>query len=600
MSWRSPAFLPSAPCRPRRAPSLRPPNTNPLRALRTSRGPRTARRAALHARLGPPAVPDDIKALDELERAHRASLAAEPPRARLSDDTRALLHAKYPFLAQQDRRMDALMSLPDYCPDDYRAYSWAYRTLRPWAPSRLLQLLGLVATLAAARAACQAVARRFPAPALAAGLARGDALATLVLAVVAPLLLTACALLQPRPDYRTDGVRRMAVVHLLSSALLLPVAAVASVGHAAAAAAAGAVVRLGPMAMALWYWRDLRTEVRVGTAPLARVFRVWRALATVFVLAGGAAYRLAGFVPQLQFPSTQLLADAARNLRVRMGKRFPVAFSLCNDPRGLFFAACLALAMGAVYGLYVAVFVTDFGRISNHRKTSSLISSLMLRAEVYCPNEHPLKRENRRTGPKGTATFRPSPAMMLRKQDDFMTPDSGLTGNDYVMPIFTLLDHEKEICEKEGIDTWMKPRDLQIPLSENLSQSKRTRDALLTWARPLKEAEMDMSFAEFFDTLDDNEYQYDADSGDWVFSEEQGSAEDVKKKEEIMEHIMNATDESEVSTQDLEKVLGDLSPVDLERLAASPEFSSMLRRQMMHDGPNAGDEPDDPSRTVFV
>lgn len=601
MSWRAPAFLPPTLVQvPWSTHSTRQANFFQPWKRRTLHRPLRISRLPLRARLGPPEIPDEIKELDELERQRRANLDSEPPRPRLSDDTRAILFAKFPDLKQLHDEMEGLMQENDYDPTDYRVYSWAYDKMRPWAPSRLLQLLCVLATFYAVRAVFLLVRARYSIPVICAALVQGEFIALLALTVILPAVFCAWAMFKGPEDFQTDGVRRIAVMHVLSSTLLLPVAAVASVGHAVPAAILGLGVRLLPMAMSLWYWHDLNSQLDVGTVLLARVFRAWRLLATFFVILVGSCIRIAGLVPKLHFPTTAYLADAAHKMRVKIGQRLPVAFSLFNDPRGLFFGACLALAVGVMYDLYVFVFVTDFTQNRNHRKVSSLFSSAMLRANVYAPNEHPLKAKYRITGPAGQKSFTPSPAMMLRKQDDLLTPDSGLTANEYVMPIFSLLEQEDEISEKEGIDKWMKPRDEQIPLSDDLSRLKRTKDALMTWARPLEGEEMNMSFAEFFDTLEDNEYQYDSASGDWVFSEDRESEKEDEETARIMENIMNAKDETEVSTADLEKIIGKLSAMDIEKLASSPELGPILRGQVIDETPNAGDDPDDPSRTVYV
>lgn len=544
-------------------------------------------------------MPEDVEKLDELERKRREELASQPPPPRLSEETKALLFEKYPHIKALDEKMTGLMQDKDYDPEDYRAYSWAYEKLRPWAPSALFQVLMAMSAFWSLRALWRTARKHVSIPVLLNILVRAETLCIVVLVVAIPAIICTWAIAKSRNDFRTDGVRRAAIMHLLSSVLLLPVAAIASVGHAAVAAAAGTLVRLVPMSMSLWYWRDLRREIFLGSTLLAHVFRVWRFFTTFLVIFGGCCLRIAGIVREQQFPSARFLAKSAEDLRLRLGKSFPVAFSLCNDPRGLFFGACVALSAGALYGIYVGVFVTDFARIQDHRKTNSILTTALIHADLYQQNQHPLKKINSMSCPENRRSFLPSPAMMLRKQDNLITVDSGLLSEETPVPIFSFLDKEDELSEEERVEEWLKPRYDQVPLSDNLSRLKRSRDALLTWARPMDEQEADMTFAEFFETLDDDEFRYDSGSGNWVFEDQDVPGDDGVKNSKLVEDIMNAKDETEIDTADLEKLIRDLGDINLKELASSPDLDPLLR-QILDEKPSDVDDIDDPSVTVFV
>lgn len=599
MSWRGFAFASFAPFTPFSGKGTATEASIVPRHIRGMQFTRAVYRPArFRSSLGPPAVPEDIKELDELERKRREDLASQPPPPRLLEETKTLLFEKYPHIKAMDEKMTALMREEDYDPEDHRVYSWAYQKLRPWAPGVLCQVLMAVGTVWSLRAVWRAVRERFSIPVIVGTLIRMETIYTVVLTVAIPAVICMWAIAKSRNDFRTDGVRRAAIMYTLSSILLLPVAAIASVGHAAAAAAAGTLVRLLPMSMSLWYWRDLRREVFLGSALLAHIFRVWRFFTTFLVVIGGCFLRIAGIIREQQFPSARFLAKSAEDLRLRLGKSFPVAFSLCNDPRGLFFGACVALSAGVVYGIYVGVYVTDFGRIQDHRKTDSILTTALIHADLYQPNEHPLKKINGLSCPESESSFLPSPAMMLRPQDDLITVDSGLLSDETPMPIFGFLDKEDEISD--GVGQWLRPRYEQVPLSENLSRLKRSRDALLAWARPLDEKEADMTFAEFFETLDDDEFRYDSGSGNWVFEDEDVPGDNGAKNSKLVEDIMNANDESEIDTADLEKVIRDLGDINLKELASSPELDPLLRREILDEKLSDGDDADDPSVTVFV
>lgn len=486
-------------------------------ARSTPRVSRTRRRARVTAAI-PFDAPDNVKRLDDLEAARQRRVAPIDGAFALSEDVVAGLHARIPVLAEIDAKLGESLRRADWDPKDHRVYSWAWRNLSPWRPSALLVTAGVLAGASAVRAAVDYMRPRVSAAMLLRAAVRLDLVATIVLAGVVPVVLCAFALAVRSPRrVPTDAVRR-SLVMFLSSAMVLPaVAAVAATGNAGLALGAGAAVRLLALSTALWLWRDLRREVFLSRALLTRFFTAWRALATLLVILFGSALRVAAltYAPAASLKDT--LAARATDLRLRLASRFPVALSLFADPRGLFFLASLVLIGATLYGMYVVVFVLDFFRVRHHRRTESVFASRLIRAGVYSPNVRPELATYLSSAPEGTEAFAAAPAMMLRKVTGLLGVESSMLSSDEPPPIFKMLDQEKVVMEAEGMTQWMPTRDQFVPLSENLSKAKRTTDALLTWARPLEESQQSLSFAEFFETLEEHEYMFDANSGQWIF-----------------------------------------------------------------------------------
>eukprot|EP00177_Eucheuma_denticulatum_P003684 GFKZ01006677.1.p1 GENE.GFKZ01006677.1~~GFKZ01006677.1.p1 ORF type:complete len:599 (-),score=59.73 GFKZ01006677.1:1581-3377(-) len=547
--------------------------------------PKHARRRLLRASLDHIPVPSDIIELDERERQRRASLSSSPP-PRLTSEQKRKLFKNAPHLYELDRALNEALARDDCNPEDSRVYSWVYRKLRSQRPSPWSRLI-------IAAAACCFVRNTF----LRLGI-RGLVIFTLQMEKFMGLLafITGTAALALAVRDKEDGDARIRGLAMcgLSALWLLPIAMVASVGHGTAAAVIGVLVRVGPIALALWYWRDLRWEVANQDGLGWRMYRIWRWIVTVGLIAFGALARVVGLGLK-DVAIGDYLGRGAAEARSFLGRQFPVAMSLCNDPRGLFLLACLGLGIGVAYLVYWVVYVVEFFAERDHRDCFSALTTTLLRWKWYSPNETELDKFGRMSG--GEDSLLPSPVMMLRKCEDDITTDSSLLSTESTMPIFSLLDKEEEIMKNEGIDRWVKPRGEDVPLADGLTYEERSLHALVNWARFPSEDEQQKSFAEFFDTVEDDEYQYDPESGNWVFSDKEV---DERATRALMDKISAASEESEFSISDLEKFVKEVGDFDLLDLASDPEMDPELRREILKHHGATGDDTDDPPYTVTV
>lgn len=538
------------------------------------------KRARLRCHFGPPSVPEVITELDRLEFLRRENLSV---RRNLPPDVKARLFREIPELADLEARMEKEMALPDYDPDDPRVYSWAYEKLRPWAPGPLLIFLATSLPVYAVRRA-HTIIRSHPTPiTLALLLTRIDTILTLVLCVFLPIIVAAL-ILRVRNRVQVDGARRVLAMYAPTTLLLPSAAAMAATANATPALLVGVMARVC-MAMSLWFWQDLREEVCVGNAPGMRFLRLWRALLTFTVLIPGVLWRLLGLIAPNYLPLYDAVAGGAAKGRLWLGKSFPVSFSLCNDPRGLFLAGSLVALVAIAYLMYLIVFVSDFFNIREHRNSTSFFSQAMCAVGFYQPNVHPNDIIGKLSAPPATTSFLPSPAMMLRQNDDVFN-DSSLLSNEAAMPILAFLDKEEEIMANEGVTTWLPPRFEQVPLSDNLTREKRSKDALYTWARPMSKKEAEMSFEEYFDTLDDDEYTYDQETGNWVF----------KNAGVLSEPNLNYDSTVDVSEIDINNIPDGVGAVAFD---VPPELQPWLER-FINESDLDDEEEDGPTVPVYV
>lgn len=539
--------------------------------------------------LGQPPIPDSIRKLDHLELERRRNL---PPLDPLPEDAKKALFDQYPLVAELDRQLQKEMASDDYDPSDHRVYSWAYEKLRPWAPSRVLQLLCLSIAAFGATKAFRYVSSHIPQPVIAAALVAIDSYATvavfaLLFAVLLPWLLF------HKHRVGTDGMRRAVIMCAATSTLLAPIAAIASTSNVHIALCCGVFVRSLCIPISLWYWNDLRREAFLSPTRVARLLSVWRFLVTLLITVFGTALRLIAVFDLL--PLSQIFYARARIIRMRLATRFPVALSLCGDPRGLFFLSSLIMAFSSFYLLYAFVFELDFFQKRLHRDSNSLFTRLMLSRGVYEPNIHPDEYAGRLSAPGDPKSLLPSPAMMLRYDDQLFNADSNLLFSDGIMPILDFLDKEKAIMEKEGITRWLPPRFDQIPLSEYLTEEKRSMDALISWARPLEDDDNDKSFIDYFETLEDDEYVYDPEGGNWIF-EKAGTLREFDFERDSNSSQQPSADEGS------EEVVKDGSSHDEDDLIEVPrDLEPWLSRMLgEEEGKQADDEGDAPSVSVYV
>lgn len=453
----------------------------------------------------------------------------------------------------------------DYDPEDYRVGTWAYRKLRPRRPNQIV----LVAVALGAYFAMKKVLE---------GRTLADIVSVflwiewrvVIVAAVACVILLCFGLCAKD---RLEGVNRPLIMFSTSSIWLGLVAMVASVGHGGAAALMGTAVRVGPLAVALWYWRDLKIEIDMRQGWLVRFYRIWRRIVTAVLLVGGSLIRIIG----LEGGGVEHeLRRGASEVRRRLGERFPVAFSLCNDVGGFIFLACLGVGVGIIYCVYLVVYVTDLFQKRDHRKCMSIVTKFMTKRGLYQPNVHRKKKLQRLSG--GETSLTPSPVMMLRANEIDAMTDSSYLSREHRMPVLSMLEKENEILRKEGLDRWMKPRGEDVPLGEGLTYEERSLQAIANWARPLTEEEDNMSFAEFFETVEDDEYRYDPESGNWVFTDLEKEDEKTREGMDKLKSTLNGT---EPDFEELEKVIKDMSGMDLQDLVLSPDLDPSLREEIL-------------------
>lgn len=379
-------------------------------------------------------------------------------------------------------------------------------------------------------------------------------------------------------------------MHTLSTLLLAPVFALSAIRLGLPALLFGALLRLGPLSVSLFYWLDLRREIAVCTAPFARLFRIWRAAAAPVLILGGLARVVALWRPG-QLPLGAAAVAAAGKTRASLAARFPVMLSLLRDAGGLAFGGGALLAGAVVYMVYLFAFVADFGRVRMHRDSRSLLTIACVRAGVYRSNASPWEAADGDNG-----SFLPSRAMLLRPREGMAMETSMLSNSAGVVPIFSLLDKEEEVMRKEGITRWIKTRE-ELEEREGVSEKTRCLDALLSWARPMEEEQLEMTFEEFFQTLEDDEFQYDPTSGDWIFGDGEGEGEG--KMAEITERVLKADDESEVETSELETLLRDVGKVDLKELTNNSALDPSLREWLLNQS-DLDDDASTDSPTLFA
>lgn len=541
-------------------------------------------------------IPPEIGEIDEQERRRRAQLPPTP-KYQLSDAEKEILYQRIPELREIDARLQRELTKIDL--DDHRVGSWAYRELIhshiPWWIRPSFWIAALTATISL-------IVR--------VGLTTTSMVALLVeraigsIGALVWLFLAFMTWSTRERRGRLDVLARCLVMFAMSCSSLVLISMIASVGHGVASTIAGVFVRFVPLIISLWWWSDLNEEIDHRDEPVFIVYKWWRAGMTLGVIIAGGFGRLLGVNRGLG----DVLALGAESLRHDLGKRFPVMLSLCRDPRGFHLAACLGILIGIGYLTYVMVFATDLMQERDHRRCETPLTRWLVARGVYRPDVRKELKTLALSG--GPGSFLPSPPMLLRKKEDDIATDSSYFTTEITLPILSLLEKETEIMKKEGIDRWLKPRDEQIPLSENLTYAERSLSALENWANLPTDEEANMSYAEFFETLEEEDYTYDPNSGNWVFTDEPGDVkEPANMKEEetvppmasgIMEKLRETEDEDGVNLNELERVIKEIAGVDLLDLASSPDMDPSLKREILkHHGRSEDDLNDPPSDEVI-
>lgn len=223
---------------------------------------------------------------------------------------------------------------------------------------------------------------------------------------------------------------------------------------------------------------------------------------------------------------------------------------------------------------------------------------MMVKWALYQPNVHPDEMENSLSVPDTHRSFLPSAPMLLRR-DEALSPDSMLVG-EAIMPVMTYLDKENEILRRDGMETWLKPRTEQVPITKELSYEKRSLDALFTWSRPLLEDDEDKSFMDFFETLEDDEYVYDPVTGNWIFENAGTLGDGVVSESGVQEDgAEQVTAFSDTELDKEEGVVQARHDGDSLVLEVPSEMEPWLRRFVEEEG-TKDDDRDDPSVPVYV
>jgi Protein of unknown function (DUF3177) len=465
--------------------------------------------------------PPDIDELNRLEAERRAALEAqsEPP-PRLTDDELELLFEKCPALRRVNDYIDkALVSTPGLDPDSTEAFTWASRMLEPWRPPYLLVGVLSYALFFLLRRFIAVVRIRYLPAQVALALVGVDLVATAALAGVFATLLLLWAMV--KESDHSDAQRRLSLTFSLTSSLLPAASALGACGFELAGLYVGAVARLVVLPLTMWMWSDLSQEIYVMRIiydkPVAYAFSMWRLLTTVFVCLFGGILRIVALANRSELRLRELFMSRALDLRLKIFQRFPVALSLFGDPGGLAFLAGIVVMISFFYGVYVLMFVCDFMQICMHRRTSSLFSNTMISRGIYMPNELEERESLLNTGPAGVKPHFPMQTMMLREGPALFGVGHGIVVDD-MSPLLELMGEEEGMMERKGMSRWNPPRNELIPLSAYMTPEKRSRNFLRTWARPMEDPDS-TSFEDFFEGVDDEqEYEYDPNSENWVFA----------------------------------------------------------------------------------
>lgn len=496
------------------------------------------------------AIPDYIKDLDADEKRRRALISMNPPEP-LSEEVIANLHKAVPGLADLDAAL-ADPRAPAFDPAKHEFYSWAYMHMRPWVPNAFFIAFASVASFAVLRAIAQRLTARFPLPVIFGTAIAIDAWATPLLALVVPLILLRFAL--RRTGARSDALRRLLSMFLASASLMLPTAFLASSGAVRAALLSAFFIRAVPIPLSLWLWQDLSEDASRGK--LGGAFRAWRWLATLVVCGFGAALRAAVFLSSVEHDFFFFMCEKTVPVRAFLGLRFPVAMSLMRDMGGLQCLVALIYAGALMYGMYIVAVATNFLAMRAHRRTNTPLTRFLMKAGMYEASEPPSRRRFTSTAPEGVGSYRPSSIMLLERVEGLLGRDSAMVMNEQRPVFLNLLDNEATQLAGNNATEWLPPRtEFQVP-DGKLSLVDIRRNSLLSWARPLREDQREQPFAQFFEQLGEDQYEYDATADEWKFTDAVNDPnqeheefaldtdEEFEKFKEFMERMQKADPEN--------------------------------------------------------
>lgn len=465
--------------------------------------------------------------MDADEAARRA--ACDPSLA-LDDATLERLFVNFPGIRAVDEGLRTLLDTePGLDKDDADAWSFAWFYLRPLVSPRLARVFRVVGAVVCAGAAVGGVAalrRRMVLGELAALAVSVDAVCGAVFVGLAlPVLML--GVFQRRPRH-SDAPRRLVVGFALAAALWLPSAwALVASGAVLEGLVVGAGARLIALPAVLWFWEDLGRELfvmcRVKAMLVGKAVSAWRWAVTGTVLLGGGALRaLAAWGKEDGWGRLvrSAMVERAVDWRLRAVGRFPVALSLLADTGGLLFMAGVAVFLCCMYSVYVAVFVSDFFRQRFQRKTKNVLVEAMIRRQIFLPNIVEERKLLQRTAPPGVKAHFAHPAMMLKRP-----PRDEWAGGTFLQEnkpprILQLLEDEEVTMKEKGMNRWMSPRDQYVPVTDVMSERRRSEMALERWARPLQPEDGDKGFADFFDSVMNEEYEFDPETDNFVFTDQ--------------------------------------------------------------------------------
>lgn len=462
-------------------------------------------------------IPDYVKKMDESEVSRRAALARNPP-VSLSDECRDNLRGLIPELAKLDKAMAVDKS---FHPRNIGVYCWLYLQLRrDELKSVARRLLAGIVGYAILRKLVPVLKDKFSNASigeLAAVALKIDFWSSLSIGFAVPVLLLLC--LRGR-DMGEDAMRRVLCMYLLGAFLLLLASLAVSTGAVRAALAPSTFVRFAIIPGAIWFWNDLRRDIATSSSLVSPLFSAWKWLAALCVCCFGGVLRTAILATHQPAEAFALLGGASSALRESIGNRFPVALSLLLDCGGLQFLVFIAYAACFLYGAFVVVAGTNFLTIRNHRAANLPVANWLAAKGFYSGSSETSSRRFMSTAPENVKSYRPSSVMLLEKVEGLLASDSPLLGKEERPAFLDLLDYEKVVTKEKDIKEWMPPRNQFLVADDKLSERDIKVNGLLTWARPLSEKQTEMSFAQFFETLDENDYEYDPNADKWSFTTE--------------------------------------------------------------------------------
>lgn len=451
-------------------------------------------------------IPDWVKELDKRELGRRAKLSMNPP-PQLPPDVIERLHEKCEEMAE----IDAMFNEENSEVDLQQPYSRIYLLERPWIPNNAFIVVCVALTAFCIRRAYVALEPHISVAAVTAFLLKLDAVMTATLFVAAPLLFLIATLVRPR-DEVSDAIARTTGMVLCAAALLAPGILLLGTHAPRAALLLSAVARCISIPSALWLWRDLRDDVSNGSDSLSFMVRVWRIVTTV-ACAIGVAFRMHPHAPgALQGVCEQLLV-----VRLALSNRFPVMLSALRDTGALHMYVTLTAIFALAYALHVLIVSTDWLRIREHRSANTILSRVLASLRLFAlPDPYPHRSSS---APPGVESYRPARAMLFHRVEGLFDDDAALVTDENRPAIFDLFDDEERVMEEKGITEWMPPRNELVVPTESMSEYDISMQSLLTWSRALSEEQQKQSFSDFFDMLGQDDYDYDADSDSWVFTD---------------------------------------------------------------------------------